>query len=189
MPPSFPELSTERLHLRAFEMNDLPTLYQIHADPEVVRYLYWDTRTLEETEAALRRKLEQSSWEEGKSLAWAVIAKDTGVLLGEVVLICHSEKHQQAEIGYVFGTASQGKGYAREAVKAVLEYAFQQLPIHRVYARTDARNHGSRNLLERLGLRQEAHFVHSEIFKGQWGDEVHYAVLEEEWQQKQDPAS
>ncbi|GEM47918.1 N-acetyltransferase [Deinococcus cellulosilyticus NBRC 106333 = KACC 11606] len=161
--------------------------HQIHSDPEVVRFLFWEPRTLEENRAALERKMGDTLWEEGKAFSWAVVEQQSGTLLGEAVLICRSFQHQQAEVGYVFGTGSQGKGFAHEAIHAVLDYAFTHLPLHRIYARTDARNHGSRKLMERLGMRQEAHFIQSEIFKGEWGDEVHCAILRQEWHEKQAP--
>ena len=187
MPHQPPELHTSRLHLRAFRTADLEGLHAIHSDPEVVRYLFWEVRSLEENRAALERKMSDSVWEEGRAFCWAVIETETQMLLGEVVLICRSALHQQAELGYVFGTASQGRGFAGEAVQAVLDFAFQHLPVHRIYARTDARNLGSRKLLERVGLRQEAHFIQSEIFKGEWSDEVHCAILRQEWLEKHHP--
>lgn len=187
MPHPLPELHTTRLHLRAFQSDDLQGLHAIHSDPEVVRYLFWEVRSLEENRAALERKMADTVWEEGRAFCWAVIEKEAQRLLGEVVLICRSAEHQQAELGYVFGTASQGKGFAREAVQTVLDFAFQNLPIHRIYARTDARNQGSRKLMERVGLRQEAHFIQSEIFKGEWNDEVHCAILRQEWLEKHHP--
>jgi RimJ/RimL family protein N-acetyltransferase len=55
--------------------------------------------------------------------------------------------------------------------------------MHRIYGRCDVRNHGSYKLMERMGMRREAHFIHNEIFKGEWGDEYIYAILEDEWRE------
>ena len=55
------------------------------------------------------------------------------------------------------------------------------LGAHRVVARLDARNDASRHLLERLGMRQEAHLVKNEFVKGEWTDELVFAVLDDEW--------
>ncbi len=110
-----------------------------------------------------------------------------GQLVGDVVLMFHSEEHRAGEIGYVFGPQFHGHGYATEAVAALLDLAFRGLGLHRVVARIDARNDASAKLAERLGLRREAHFVSNEMFKGEWTDEVVYAMLADDWRSQ--PAS
>jgi RimJ/RimL family protein N-acetyltransferase len=64
----------------------------------------------------------------------------------------------------------------------LLRVGFEELDMHRIIGRLDARNAGSANLLQRLGLRQEAHFVRNEFIKGEWTDELVFAILAEEWQ-------
>jgi RimJ/RimL family protein N-acetyltransferase len=111
----------------------------------------------------------------------AVILRDSGEMVGDVMLSWHSAKHRGGEIGYVINPDFQGHGYATEASRALLEMAFAQLGLHRVIARIDSRNHPSARVLRRLGMRQEAHLVHNEWFKGEWTDEIDFAMLEDEW--------
>ncbi len=80
----------------------------------------------------------------------------------------------------VFGSGEYSEA-DREAVRAVLDLAFHQLRLHRVSASVDADNLASLALLERLGLRREAHFRRSEWFKGAWVDDIVHAVLRDEW--------
>jgi RimJ/RimL family protein N-acetyltransferase len=87
----------------------------------------------------------------------------------------------QAEIGFTFAREYQGRGLAREAAEAVLDYAFGVLELHRVTAVTDCENERSAALLGRLGMRREGHFVENIWFKGAWGSEYLYAMLREEW--------
>jgi RimJ/RimL family protein N-acetyltransferase len=63
----------------------------------------------------------------------------------------------------------------------LLEIGFSEYDFHRIYGRCDARNVGSYRVMERLGMRREAHFVESEFFKGEWSDELFYAILQDEW--------
>jgi aminoglycoside 6'-N-acetyltransferase len=72
-------------------------------------------------------------------------------------------------------------GFATEATRALIDAAFRDLHAHRVIARLDARNVASRHLLERLGLRLEARHVQNEYVKGEWTDELVFAVLADEW--------
>src|SRR5919197_1471769 len=72
----------------------------------------------------------------------------------------------------------QGRGYAGEAAEVVLRLGFADLGLHRIIGRCDPRNLPSARLLARLGMRREAHFIHNERFKGEWGDDLVYAILE-----------
>ena len=85
------------------------------------------------------------------------------------------------EIGYTFGPEHQGQGFAFEAVKAILGYLFGQLEKHRVTASVDPENVRSIRLLEKLGFRREGHFIQSVLIRGEWCDDVIYAMLKAEW--------
>ena len=75
----------------------------------------------------------------------------------------------------------QGKGFATEAVNCLLDYVFGKIAKHRVIAVADTRNAPAVRLLERVGMRREGHFIENIWFKGEWGDEFQYAMLEREW--------
>jgi len=98
-----------------------------------------------------------------------------------VVLFWHSREHRGGEVGYVLNPEFGGHGYASEAVRRLLGLAFDDLGLHRVVARIDARNEASARLARRLGMRQEAYLVCNEWFKGEWTDELDFALLEDEW--------
>ena len=108
--------------------------------------------------------------------------KEGGSLIGHIAL--KMQDQQQAEIGFTFSGAYQGKGLAFEATTHVLDYAFTKLSLHRVIAITDCENERSVALLRRLGMRQEGHHIQNIWFKGKWGDEYSFAILREEWLRK-----
>jgi RimJ/RimL family protein N-acetyltransferase len=97
------------------------------------------------------------------------------------VLFYRSAEHRTAEVGFVFHPDHHGRGYATEAATELLRLAFDQAELHRVYPRCDARNGASAAVLRRLGMRQEAHLVENELFKGEWSDELVFALLRREW--------
>jgi RimJ/RimL family protein N-acetyltransferase len=183
-------IATERLVLRPFIADDLDDLYAIQSRPDIARYLYWEARDRDEVADVLRGKtLQTVLTAEGDALSLAITVLGiegtrTG-LIGEVTLWWRSVEHRQGEIGFVLHPDQQGKGFAREAATAVLDLAFGKIGLHRVYGRTDARNAASAALMRRLGMRKEAHFVENEVFKGEWGDELVFAVLEREWRSAQ----
>jgi RimJ/RimL family protein N-acetyltransferase len=77
-----------------------------------------------------------------------------------------------------------GRGYATEAMHAIVHLGFDDLGLHRLMARIDARNGPSGRVCERLGMRAEAHLLQNEWFKGEWTDEIDYGLLDEEWQRR-----
>ncbi len=107
--------------------------------------------------------------------------RDTGELIGDVMLMWESEEHRLCEIGYVVHPDHAGRGYASEAAGALLALAFDTFEMHRVRARVDKRNPASAGVLRRIGMRQEAELRQNEWFKGEWSDEQDFAILEDEW--------
>jgi RimJ/RimL family protein N-acetyltransferase len=181
MTPAWP-LETERLRLRPFELDDLDVLHEIYSDADVVRYLYEEPRTRDELVPALERKLARTALAvEGDGLSAAVTLRETGQVVGDVSLFWLSEEHRQAELGFVMHPAWQGRGFATEAARPFLAFAFETLGAHRVIGRLEARNIGSARVLEKLGMRPEAHLVENEWVKGEWQSELVYAILERDW--------
>lgn len=185
--PSHP-IRTDRLILRPFTRGDLEALHAIHSLPEVTRYLYWSARDREQVAEALETKIGQTALTaEGQVLALAVELAATGELIGDGVLIWHSRLHRGGEIGYVFHPRHHGRGYATETAEALLALGFDGLDLHRIVGRLDGRNTASARVLERLGMRREAHLVANEMVKGEWTDELVYAILRHEWRARPHP--
>ncbi|WP_131741682.1 GNAT family N-acetyltransferase [Actinomadura roseirufa] len=179
--PTYP-IETERLLLRPFSEGDLEGLYAYQSLSEVARFLYWEPRNLDESRSFLQQKMSASTVEkEGDWLVLAVVWRESGALAGEVNLQWRSREHRQGEIGYILNPAFHGRGIATEAAAVVLRLGFEGLGLHRMVGRLDGRNAASARVLERLGMRREAHLLQNEIVKGEWTDEVVYAMLEHEW--------
>lgn len=175
-------IRTERLILRLFQESDLEALYAYHSNPEVARYVYWEAKTRAETRQDLEKKLTRTSLvEDGDALTLGAVLVENNVLIGEVVLVLYSKEHKQAEFGFAFNPQYHGRGYATEAAGAILDLGFNEIDFHRISGSCDARNSGSYRLMERLGMRREAHLIENEIFKGDWGSEFVYAILKREW--------
>jgi RimJ/RimL family protein N-acetyltransferase len=179
--PQWP-METERLLLRPFEEGDLDALHAIHSDDGVTRWLYHEPRTLEETRELIARKVAGAALRrEGEWLSAAVVLREGGELVGDVSLLWASETHRQGELGFLVHPAHHGKGYATEAARPMLGFAFETLGLHRVAGRLEPRNAGSARVLEKLGMRREAHLVENEWVKGEWQSELVYAILAREW--------
>jgi RimJ/RimL family protein N-acetyltransferase len=182
MPTAHEPIQTARLTLRPFTPGDLDDMLAYMSRPDVVRYLYTDAHERAESERLLQRWVAASSLPAaGERLVLAVTARAGGRVMGELMLKWLSREHRQAELGYAFHPDFHGQGYAREAAAAMLELGFQEYGFHRIIANCDARNTASYKLMERLGMRREAHFIQNEFIKGEWTDELVYAILQPEW--------
>jgi RimJ/RimL family protein N-acetyltransferase len=183
--PEYP-IRTERLRLRPYAPGDVDALYAYQRLPEVHRYLYTEARSRAEVEALVAERAGSAALTEaGQGLTLVADLAETGELVGDCVLFWRSVEHQQGEVGYVFNPAYRGRGYATEAVGALLRLGFEGMGMHRIAGHLDARNTPSARVLERAGLRREAHLVENEFVKGEWTDELIYAILRTEWEARQ----
>lgn len=184
MHPDYP-LETARLRLRPFTRGDVDAVFDYRRREDVARYLFDVPLSREECALAVQQRIGQVALEaDDDKIILGVELADEGMLIGEVSLILRNVDARQGEIGWIFHPDYQGHGYATEAAVALLDLAFKDGEIHRVMARCDARNSASAKLMERLGMRREAHFREHALFKGEWDEEFVYAILETEWPEK-----
>lgn len=169
------------LVLRRFSAGDLPAFLAYRNDPEVARFQSWESLSLAEATAFIARHETQEIGSPGQWLQIAISLKRTGQLVGDCALKVHAVDARQATIGITLCRDFQGQGLATEALSTLLEYLFLEAGLHRVQADTDPANVRAWRLLERLGMRREAHCLQSLWFKGRWADEFLYAILRQDW--------
>lgn len=179
--PCYPVRSA-RLLLRPLTEPDAESLHAYRSRADVCRWVPFEPMDMAAVVARLRTNMARDSLdEEGDALFLGAELAESGQLVGDVMLRWVSADHQCGEIGWIFNPAFGHRGYATEAAHTLLHLAFDELGLHRVFARVDARNDASARLALRLGMRQEAHLVQNEMFKGEWTDELDFALLEAEW--------
>lgn len=175
-----PSLTTERLMLRWIEERDAPALRRIFGDPEVMRY--WSAPPLVDDAAALALVREiQDLFRQRVLFQWGIAWRDAGTLLGSVTLWRWDGAHRRAEVGFALGREFWGKGVMSEALQRLLDYAFEELGLHRIEADTDPRNHRSLAVLERHGFRREGYLRERFHVAGEIQDSVVLGLLRSEW--------
>jgi RimJ/RimL family protein N-acetyltransferase len=175
---------TPRLLLRRFKDDDCAQFLAYRNDPEVARYQSWESCSESEAVGFIEQQKSLPLGVTGQWFQFAVELKETAELIGDCAFRVSEADAQQAEIGFTIARPFQKRGYAAEAVARVFDYGFIESSLHRIFAITDCENHASVALLERLGMRREAHFIQNIWFKGKWGDEYLYAMLRDEWMMK-----
>ena len=181
--PAYP-IATNRLLIRPLTAADVDDVVAYRSIPDVCRYVPFKPMNAEAITDRLRGNWSRLNLlAEGEYLTLGVELVEAGRVIGDMFLAFQSEENRGAEIGWVLSPAHSGHGYATEASHAILHLAFDQLGAHRVIARVDARNEASLRLADRLGMRREAHLISNDWFKGEWSDEIDFALLEHDWAQ------
>ena len=185
---AFREHRSDRLVIRRFRAEDAASLAAYRSEPATARYQSWDTPFSQEQARSFIASLEAANPDSpGEWFQFAVVEAATGMHVGDVAAFVDADDPRLATIGVTLSTSAQGRGYATEAVAWLLDYLFLDRQKHRVTADCDARNSAVVALLDRLGLRREAHHLQSAWWKGEWVDEYVYAVLAREWAERQSP--
>lgn len=176
-------IETKRLVLRPFEMSDLEPVMEYYALPDAQRYLDGKGRDRGECVAAIEAMSRQRRFNRpGDIVSLAMVRRNDRKLIGQISLQWTDATASQAEVRFVVNPEFRGQGYCSEAVRAVLDVAFDELGFHRVFARCGAGNRGSAQMLKGLGMRLEAHYREHALFQGEWDEELHFAILDREWQ-------
>jgi ribosomal-protein-alanine N-acetyltransferase len=166
-------IETERLILREMISSDDAGMFELDSNPEVHRFLgNKPVKHIDESRQMIENIRKQ--YADNGIGRWAVILKDTNEFIGwsGIKLIKETINNHQNfyEIGYRFIQKHWGKGYATEAGLAFVDFTFNEMKVEALYAYADARNEGSRNILEKLGM----HYVNSFEYDG--GEEVWYEM-------------
>jgi RimJ/RimL family protein N-acetyltransferase len=177
----FTSLETDRLILRGLRDEDLPEFLNYLNDPEVAKYQTWESYSESHAVDVINDQKQIHPGIPGRPFTFGAEVKSTGVFIGHVVLTIQEKDHKQAEIGFTFARSHHRQGYGKEAAMRVLGFAFEEMSLHRVFAITDCENLPSVALLSSLGMRREGHYIQNIWFKGKWGDEYQYAILQSEW--------
>ena len=175
-----PTLCAERLALRWLTEVDVPALYEIFSDAAVTRY--WSSPPLPHAAAAAALLAEiRRGFAERTLFQWGIARRADDHVIGTCTLAALSAPHRRAELGYALGHTHWGRGYADEALRALLDFAFDSLALHRLEADVDPRNGRSVRVLERAGFRAEGLQRGRYVVAGEVQDAALYGLLREEW--------
>ncbi len=148
---------TDRLIIRTWiPEEDAEQAFQIYSNPEVTRFLITKVDSVESSLNLLQRWVKKANlWNNGSGF-WAIVTKETGEILGTIILIQLQDENekltQDYEIGWHLKQSAWGKGYATEAAQAILDYGFKVLKLPRIYAVARLENTASLRVIQRLEM-------------------------------------
>ncbi len=171
-----PTLETDRLILRKMTPGDADAMFAYASDPEVTRYVVWDThRSIEDSRAFL--DLTVRGYESGADPTWGIVYKGDHRFIGTCGFASLEPEHACAEIGYVISKEYRGRGLAPEAVRAMISFGFREMGLNRIEARCIAENTASARVMRKAGMTHEGTLRQREFIKGAYRDMELYSIL------------
>ncbi|WP_226659551.1 GNAT family N-acetyltransferase [Pseudalkalibacillus hwajinpoensis] len=174
----FPTIETKRLILTSLKEEDQNSLFSIFSDPNVT---YYDGGKVMKTKTQalhyIRAYKDPSSILLTHTIRFGIRLKSSGELIGTAGFQNWDRTSSKAEIGAILSKNYWSGGYGVEAAKAIIDYGFQQMKLHKIYAQTIEDNRSAVKRLEQLGFHKEGHF-HDHIYMHRhYYDVVVYSLL------------
>lgn len=172
---NFPQLETERLLLEQVMPADQSFVFEGLSHPDVIPFYGVRFSTFEET--ATQMEYYNDLIDKQTGIPWKIVTKENGTAIGVIAVYAYKPEHRKAEIGYWLLPQAWNKGYAKEAMLAVMDYWKQEKGLHRLEAFVEAGNDSSCQLLEKCGFTYEGTMKDCEIKEGRFISLLIYAIL------------
>jgi len=175
-------LKSDRLKLVEITDNDLEDIHSLHSLPEVDEFnTLGIPGDLRETKEFMQPIIKDRLSEKRKHICWSVREINQDKFLGLAGLVISADRFKMAEIYFKLLPGFWGKGYATELANRIFQFGFSDLDLHRIEAGVATENAKSIRVLEKLGMTREG--IRRKILpiRGEWKDNFHYAILDEEF--------
>ncbi len=177
---TMPVIETKRLVLRKLEMKDAHDIFEYSRDPQVAKHVLWDAHTsLSESRGTIRYMMRK--YRGGEPSSWGIQEKASGKIIGTIGYMWYQRENNSCEVGYSLSRQHWNKGYMTEALKAVIDYSFRNLHLHRVEAQHETENGASGKVMEKCGMKKEGTLRGRLYNKGRYVDVNVYSILREEY--------
>ena len=174
-------ITTQRLLIREFVTDDWPAVLAYQRDPQFLLFYSWNDRTESQVRDFLQMFVDRQAERPRREFELAITLLRGGPVIGSCGIRRKPENDWEAEIGYELAPEYWGRGYATEAARAIVDFGFRELELHRIWAWCIADNAASVRVLEKVGLQLEGRLREKRNFKGRWWDTLLYGLLRSEW--------
>lgn len=176
------KIETQNLILRQFTYEDNSAMLKNWIADEKIQFMYSEpTYTTKEAVDTLLNKY-INSYQNNDYYRWAIIAKENEECIGQIAYFLVDTKNNFAEIEYCIGSAFQCRGFATEATKAVIDYGFSKIKLHKVQICHKSINVPSKRVIEKCGFHYDGTLRDYFYVNGMYVDRLYYSILEHEYQ-------
>ena len=177
---SLPELETERLILRKAKFRDAAHIFQYARDPEVSRYVLWDTHeTLADSRAYVRYLRRQYAL--GAPSSWVIVHRESMRTIGTIGYMSYDAENEVLEVGYSLAREFWNQGIMTEALKKVIAFSFETLAVNRLEAVHEIGNPASGRVLVKCGMKYEGVLRERVRKKGRYVDVAMYGIIRRDY--------
>ncbi len=176
------EIRSDRLLLKEIKRKDAEIIHQLHSLPEVDEFnTLGIPKNLKETKITIRPDIKDQQKSTRSRFCWKIMLADNDTFIGLSGLFLSNDRFMRGELYYKLFPEFWGNGYATEVTKAIIKFGFDKYQLHRIEAGVATKNVASIRVLEKAGMKKEG--MHAKILpiRGEWIDNFHYAILEDEW--------
>lgn len=169
-------ISGQKIYLRDFLPEDFSSVHEYASSADVARWQEWGPNTAEQTLAYLESCLTEPSLQPRPSYNLAIIEKAGGLLVGACALFIRRPM-REAEIGFSLNPKYWNLGYATDAARTMIQFAFEDLGIHRIYATCRPENVASASVLKKVGMMQEGVLRENVFIRGIWMNSLIFSII------------
>ena len=174
-------ITTQRLLLREFEKGDVGAILAYHSQPLYLQFFPWTERTREDVDLFVGRLVAWRSMQPRSKFHLAMVLESENRVIGNCGIRLDTPDSAEGELGCEVNPDSWGRGYATEALRAMLTFGFRELRLRRIWATCVTENIAAQRLVEKLGLKKEQHISRHRWMKERWWDTLVYGIHHQEW--------
>lgn len=171
-----------RIALCEIKKKDWMEIHKYASQEKSCLYQAWGPNSVENTIVFVNQILKDAVKEPRARFVYATTLKNSGKMIGSCEINIRDTTNKIGEISYIINPEYWGKGYATESATQLLNFGFQILKLHRIYATCDPRNIGSSRVLQKIGMVQEGKMRENLLLRDGWRDSLLYGILFQDWQ-------
>ena len=177
-------IKTQRLLLRRFEYTDDENMLRYWVNDAAIQSMY--SEPVYSTKQEVKGLLDQyiHGYEKDDYYRWAIVFRDTNECIGQIAFFLVDSKNHFGEIEYCIGSSFQQKGLATEATKAIIEYGFEKINLHKVQVCHKSINIPSKKVIEKCGFVYEGTLRDFFYMDDRYVDRLYYSILRDEYKEK-----
>lgn len=174
-------IETERTILREYQSSDFDVLHELVQEPDIYRYQAWGPNDRQATRDFIAHTIDCQTNEPRYFFEVIVLSKETEEVLGTIGIRMKDPVSKTGDIGYWIRKDQWGKGYGTEIAKRIIQFGFEELGFHRIWAMADLENTGSQKVLLKAGMKHEGTMRDEKIIRGEYRSSCYFAILQEDY--------
>jgi len=177
---AFPKIETDRLILKEIELENTKSIFDIFSNEQIMmHYGQFPMKSIEEAENLIT--IFHENFKNSKGIRWGILLKKENRIIGTCGYHNWNKRHSRAEIGYELSIDSWGRGYIKEALKAVIDYGYEVMDLNRIEAVVYPENKVSIKSLVNQGFKKEGLLEEYALFRNVYQDLIMFSLLRKSW--------